>query len=218
MSGPVDALIFDFGGVITRTLFETHALTERALGLSTGTLTWRGPFDPASDPLWQAMQADEITERDYWTTRAREVGTMVGQDWTEMANFVRAARGASPADAIRPEFLETVELAKRKDLRLAILSNELDLFYGADFRHRLPFMADFEVIHDATHTRVLKPDPVAYTACLTDLGLSASRCLFIDDQARNIRGAEAVGLQTVHFNVLEPAGSYAEVRRIAGIA
>ncbi|RWF53196.1 MAG: HAD family phosphatase, partial [Mesorhizobium sp.] len=28
------ALVLDFGGVVTRTLFETHALTERALGLA----------------------------------------------------------------------------------------------------------------------------------------------------------------------------------------
>ncbi|MGH6806597.1 MAG: HAD family phosphatase, partial [Ensifer adhaerens] len=46
------ALILDFGGVITRTLFETHDVTERALGLVQGSLTWRGPFDTATDPLW----------------------------------------------------------------------------------------------------------------------------------------------------------------------
>ena len=52
------ALILDFGGVVTRTMFETHDITERALGLPSGTLTWRGPFDTATDPLWRSMQAD----------------------------------------------------------------------------------------------------------------------------------------------------------------
>jgi putative hydrolase of the HAD superfamily len=33
----VSALIFDFGGVISKTLFETHADTEQALGLPSGT-------------------------------------------------------------------------------------------------------------------------------------------------------------------------------------
>src|SRR5690242_17483615 len=50
------ALVLDFGGVISRTLFETHALTEAALGLEAGTLGWRGPFAPETDPLWQSMQ------------------------------------------------------------------------------------------------------------------------------------------------------------------
>ena len=90
------ALILDFGGVVTRTLFETHELTEAALGLAPGTLTWRGPFDPDSDPLWRSMQAGEISEREYWLTRTREVGALVGKDWTKMAEFVRAARGGDP--------------------------------------------------------------------------------------------------------------------------
>ena len=77
------ALVLDFGGVISRTLFETHALSEAALGLPTGTLTWRGPFDPQTDALWRAMQADEISERDYWTRRTREVGRLLGEDWQE---------------------------------------------------------------------------------------------------------------------------------------
>jgi len=60
------ALVLDFGGVISRTLFETHGQTEAALGLPAGTLTWRGPFDPASDALWCDMQAGRLSERDYW--------------------------------------------------------------------------------------------------------------------------------------------------------
>ena len=68
------ALVLDFGGVISRTLFETHALSEAALGLPPGTLAWRGPFDPDTDALWRDMQAERISERDYWLARTREVG------------------------------------------------------------------------------------------------------------------------------------------------
>jgi putative hydrolase of the HAD superfamily len=35
------ALVLDFGGVISRTLFDTHAQTEQALVLPAGTLTWQ---------------------------------------------------------------------------------------------------------------------------------------------------------------------------------
>jgi putative hydrolase of the HAD superfamily len=72
---------------------------------------------------------------------------------------------------------------------LAILSNELDLFYGADFRDKLPFLADFDVIVDATYTNILKPDPRAYRACLDRARLPPEACVFVDDQARNIAGA-----------------------------
>ncbi|MFU8883013.1 MAG: HAD-IA family hydrolase [Rhodobacterales bacterium] len=211
------ALILDFGGVISRTLFETHDLTEAALGLPPGTLTWRGPFDPASDPLWQDMQADRISERDYWHQRTADVARLAGQNWSDMADFVRAARGADPDAVIRPEFRACIATAQAAGIRLAILSNELDLFYGADFRDKLPFLAQFEVIVDATYTGILKPDPAAYRLCLDRLNLPAAACVFVDDQARNIAGAQAVGLQTVHFDVAQPAHSYDQALHLLGL-
>jgi len=86
------ALILDFGGVITRTLFESHALTEANLGLAPGTLTWRGPFDPAGDALWRDMQADRISERDYWLGRTREGGLLVGGEFGAFARDPTQAR------------------------------------------------------------------------------------------------------------------------------
>jgi putative hydrolase of the HAD superfamily len=208
------ALILDFGGVISRTLFETHDLSEKALGLPTGSLTWQGPFAPEADPLWRAMQADEISERDYWKSRTAEVAKLVGQNWNEMSDFVRAARGADPDAVIRPEFRTTIAACKAAGVRLAILSNELDLFYGADFREKLPFLKDFEVIVDATYTGILKPDSRAYELVLQALGLPAADCVFVDDQLRNIKGAEALGLPSVHFDVMAPSQSYAEALRL----
>lgn len=208
------ALILDFGGVISRTLFETHDLSEKALGLPNGSLTWQGPFAPEADPLWRAMQADEISERDYWKSRTAEVAKLVGQNWNEMSDFVRAARGADPGAVIRPEFRTTIAACKAAGVRLAILSNELDLFYGADFREKLPFLKDFEVIVDATYTGILKPDARAYEQVLQELGLPAADCVFVDDQLRNIKGAEALGLPAVHFDVMAPSQSYAEALRL----
>ena len=205
---PDKALVLDFGGVVTRTLFETHALTERALGLAPGTLTWRGPFEPESDPLWCAMQNDEIPEREYWATRTREVSELSGENWTTMAEFVKAARGRDPAEVIRPEALNAINIARNNACKLAILSNELDLFYGADFRQKLPFMEWFDVIIDATYTEILKPDPRAYKACVDALGIDAAGCVFVDDQYRNIVGALNAGMQAVHFDVQQPQKSY----------
>lgn len=211
------ALILDFGGVISRTLFETHDLTEAALGLQPGSLTWRGPFAPDKDPLWQDMQAGKISERDYWAHRTSEVASLSGNTWTQMSDFVRAARGADPDAIIRPEFRAAIARAKAAGLKLAILSNELDLFYGAGFRAKLPFLADFDVIVDATHTKILKPDPRAYQDCLDELNLPAEACVFVDDQRRNVIGARAIGLETVHFDVADPAAGYNRALNLLGL-
>lgn len=210
-------LVLDFGGVISRTLFETHAMTEAALGLKSGTLTWRGPFDPASDLLWRSMQAGEISERDYWQQRTRETGRLIGKNWNHMQQFVSAARGADPEAVIRPQALAAISAAKRAGCLLAILSNELDLFYGADFRERLPFLQDFDLIVDATHTKILKPDPRAYEFVTDGLGLAAGNCVFVDDQQKNIAGAGAAGMQTVLFDVKNPAQSYTQALALLDI-
>lgn len=211
------ALILDFGGVVTRTLFETHDITERALGLPPGTLTWRGPFDPESDPLWRSMQAREITERDYWMTRTREVGRMLGEEWTDMKTFVQRARGADADLVIRPEARDAILKVKQAGLKLAILSNELDLFYGVEFRKRFPLIDLFDVIVDATYTKILKPDPRAYETVLAELELPREACVFVDDQKKNIEGAEAVNLPHVHFDVTQPAEGYAQALKMLGL-
>jgi putative hydrolase of the HAD superfamily len=217
MTVPAEALILDFGGVITRTLFETHPQTEHALGLAPGTLTWQGPFAPETDPLWQSMQADRITEREYWQTRSAEVGKLVGKNWPAMSDFVQAARGNAAREIIRPEALAAIQAVKKSGRKLAILSNELDLFYGPAFRGKLSFMQDFDVVVDATYTRILKPAPEAYLDCLQQLGLEARQCVFVDDQMRNVVGARAVGLQTITFDVRSPDQSFAAALDLMGL-
>ena len=142
---------------------------------------------------------------------------MVGEDWRDMETFVKRARGADPETVIRPEAARAINLAADAGLRLAILSNELDLFYGADFRTRLSILERFDAIVDATHTGILKPDPRAYQTVLDELALEADNCVFVDDQRRNIAGAAACNMRTVLFDVRNPAASYSEALRHFGL-
>ena len=217
MSKTAQALVLDFGGVVSRTIFETQPENERVLGLSPGALGWRGPFDPCGDPLWRAMQAGEISERDYYFARARETGRLVGEDWTSLPQFLQRIRGADPQSAIRPEAIATIEVVKKTGAKLAILSNELDLFYGPDFRSKLSFLADIDLIVDATYTGILKPDPRAYAFVTDGLMLTSGVCVFVDDQIKNIRGARQAGFRTIHFDVRRPAESYQAVLEHFGL-
>lgn len=217
MSG-ARALVLDFGGVISRTLFETHPQTERALGLPPGTLTWRGPFDPASDPSWRDMQAGVISERDYWLLRTRETGALLGESWDAMQTLVRRARGAEPERIVRPEAVRLIDAARQAGVRLAVLSNELDLFYGPELRGRLACLAGFDAIIDATYTGCLKPDPRAYRMCAEALGVPIGQCVLVDDQARNVAGACAAGMAGVEFDVRDPERSFGEAAARLGLA
>ena len=218
MSAPVrKGLLLDFGGVISVTLFERHALSEAALRLPPGTLTWRGPFDPRGDTLWADMIADRIAEREYWARRAAEVGRLLGEDW-DMLTLIRRTLGDEPNRHVRPEAVATVRKAKAAGRRVGILSNELELFYGRDTMDRLPILREMDSLVDATHTRVLKPDPRAYAMGCEALGLPPGEVVFVDDQKRNVVGARAAGLDAVLFDITAPAASYAEAERRLGLA
>lgn len=212
------ALVLDFGGVVSRTMFETHEDNEKALGLPPGTLNWRGPFDPQGDPVWRDMQAGVISERDYWMFRTRETGRLLGEEWTEMAQLVGRVRNNDPSNAIRPEAIAAINAVQAAGLKLAVLSNELDLFYGVELRQKLTFLESFDAVIDATYTGILKPDPRAYGFVTEALGLEPEECVFVDDQPKNVRGAEAFGMQAVQFDVLAPAASFAEALARLGLA
>jgi 2-haloacid dehalogenase len=62
-----------------------------------------------------------------------------------------------------------------------------------------PFFGDFEGIVVSGEERLAKPDERIYLLLLERYGLSGDECLFIDDNARNIEAATALGFHTLHL-------------------
>lgn len=211
------ALLLDFGSVISFSAFERHRQSEQLLGLPTGSLTWLGPIDPATDPLWRRMQQDQITEREYWEQRAGEVGAALGRSWTPR-DFFTAIRGTDPNLAIRPSALATIRRVRAAGKTVGILSNELELFWGRPFMDRLELLKEIDVLVDGTHTQYLKPDPRAYRLALDLLAVDAPAVVFVDDQARNVAGAAAIGLNAVFFDLRRPEACFDSVCRMMGVA
>jgi putative hydrolase of the HAD superfamily len=204
-------LLLDFGSVISVSVFERHRETEALLGLRAGSLGWRGPMAPETDPLWQAMQREELSERDYWARRAAELGAAVGEPGWDVQTMMLRVRQTDPVAVVRPEMRRLIAAARAQGIRLGILSNELELFYGAELLARMEVIEQFDTVVDATHTRILKPDPRAYAQAVEQLGLDAGAILFVDDQFRNIAGAVKAGLQTQQFELRDIPGSFAAI-------
>lgn len=215
-SSLAEALLLDFGSVITYSAFEIISRAERRLALPPGTLTWRGPLDPATDPLWVAMQAGQISERNYWEMRAEEVGRLLGHQWAPQ-DFFRAIRGQNLNEDVRPEIVALVGEARRAGLKLGILTNELELFGGPELSRSLKIVGAMDVVIDATHTNILKPDPRAYGFAVERLGVAASAIVFVDDQRRNVEGAIRADLKAVHFDVRDVPRSIEVIRNALGL-
>ncbi|MEX0319877.1 MAG: HAD-IA family hydrolase [Ruegeria sp.] len=71
--------------------------------------------------------------------------------------------------------------------------------------------------HSATHDLTETLKPAAYESLVAKLGSPAEDCVFVDDQRRGIDGAWAVGMTTVHFDVMNPGQSFAEAERPLGL-
>lgn len=86
----------------------------------------------------------------------------------------------------------------RKQIPLFLLSNTNESHWqylaqkhdvGRHFEH---LVLSYEI-------KMIKPDRDIYEHAVQKTGLTADRCLFVDDLAANIQGAESVGLKTILF-------------------
>jgi putative hydrolase of the HAD superfamily len=211
-----NALLLDFGGVITRTLFECRGEIERHFALPGGSLCWRGALDPASDELWRAMLAGKISDQEYWRHRIAALGQIVGRA-LEMADIIAAIFGADPNLAIRPEAMAAVHNAKAAGCRIGVLSNDLELIYGRDALSRMEIFRELDCVVDGSRSRVRKPSPEAFARGLAALGSTAQGTVFVDDQPRNVAGAITVGMAGVVFDICDPACSFGSAEQLLGI-
>lgn len=209
-------LVLDFGGVITRSFFETRRAFEALLGLPGNTFGWRGPFDPRSDGLWCRVLAGELTEGAYWARCAEEAGARLGERWT-MREFCRRHAGLPIEAIVRPEAMRLIADARQAGIKLAIVSNDLESMNGREWVESNPVVRLFDAVIDATHTGIRKPDPRACGLALQALDVRAEQAVFIDDQAANVGGAEQAGLRAIHLDITCPDVAFAAARALLGL-
>lgn len=207
---PYDVLLLDFGGVCLLNPVELHAWAERALDLPAGTFDWLGPVDPSTDEKWRRMIAGELTERDYWAERAIEVGQAAGVEMDTRAYMTMLYDPPRP-EVIRPEATAVVERAKAAGIGMSVLTNDMRAFHGEEWERKIEFLDLADHVVDCSITNILKPDPRAYERAVDAVGAEPQRILFVDDQPRNVEGAQAAGLHAVWFDIADAAGAWTDV-------
>lgn len=198
------ALVLDFGSVISRSIFEKRLEVADKLGLPREGFGWAGPTEPESDALWRDMLNDKLTEREYWAAMAKDIGQRLNEDWTPL-DYLNAARADNINNDIRPEIVSLVRKAKAAGAKVGILSNELELFYGKEAMDSVEILDETDAMVDATHTKILKPDPRAYAEIIRLLDVPADKAVFLDDQPRNVKGSLDFGMEAIYFDVRHPA-------------
>lgn len=211
-----DLLLLDFGGVCLLNPVEMHADLEEKCGLAPGTFAWLGPLDPSTDELWRQMIAGELTEREYWTMRAAEVGRAAGRELS-LRNYMELLYDPPSSGLIRPEATFVVRLARAAGFGVSVLTNDMRSFHGREWEHGIDFFRLVDHIVDCSDTNILKPDPRAFERAEQMTGVSLDRMLFVDDQPGNVEGGLAVGLDSMWFDIANAADAWSEVGSRLGL-
>jgi putative hydrolase of the HAD superfamily len=208
----VEALLLDFGGVVLRTPFELAPGFLDARGYPPGTLSWRGPFDLARDPMFAQVLEGSLAEREYWRIRSEEVAALVDAGYPHPPLHAMFER--EEADLIRPEWVELIAEEQAGGMQVAILTNDLSHFHPRSWIDGITMLRRVDHVIDLSHTDYRKPDPRAFEGAASTLGPPADAILFVDDQPVNLAGASEVGMPHVLFDPTNVAVSIAEVRAL----
>ncbi len=186
-SGVKRAVVFDFGGVLVRTMDYTprHAWDDR-LGLPRGSVE---RIVHGSD-AWREAQLGRLTPEQYWAQVAAELGL----DAPLLAQFRRDYFSRDQLDA---DLVALIEALRTSGHAVGLLSNDT-----LDLRERLRALgiaALFDPLLISARLGAMKPDPAAYRALLAALGRPPDEVIFVDDLPANVAGAQALGIHAVQY-------------------
>jgi epoxide hydrolase-like predicted phosphatase len=207
----IEAIVSDFGGVLTTPLMESFAAFQDQSGIKTehlGTAMASIAERDGDNPLYR-LERGEITEVAFLEVLSEGLEPLLGHR-PELHQFREIYFEALNANE---PMIELMRELKAGGYRMAMLTNNVREWEPV-WRSMLPVDEIFETVVDSGFVGVRKPEGRIYEMVTERLSLPAEACLFVDDVEVNCSGAERAGMSAVHFRDNEQA--IAEIR--AGIA
>lgn len=187
MTPAVDALLFDFGGVLVDIDFgRTFAAWARAAGTDTDTIASRWQFGGVND----AYERGEIGFGEY-CDHLRAMLEVELPDETLLGGWMELIKEPMPD-------MRELLAALVGRIPLYVLSNtnrEHWAYVGGRFTE---FLKPFSGIFCSHELGVRKPDAVVFERVAQEMDVPLHRIAFFDDFEPNVVGARAVGLQAYH--------------------
>lgn len=181
-------IIFDFGGVFTKTRSREVILRrcEAELGLVQGelaSLLFTGEH-------WWAVSTGKISVEEYWQHIHNTLGSKV-------PDLLKPFRDNPFAYEKLNKRMIALGRRLHQRYRTALLSNATVYLDTLLAEHGLTTL--FDVIVNSARVGLRKPDPAIFKLTAGRMGLSPTQCLFVDDKERNTRAAQALGMKTIVF-------------------
>jgi len=188
----VDAVIFDYGGVMTNSIRSIVGDWFARDGIDPDSFSavmraWLGADAPAGNPV-HLLETGELPVDEFDRLLAAQLRTL---DDGPVDPSGLSASLFSRMQADDGMFALVGEL-RALGLSVGLLSNSWGNGYP---RARLDEAFDFVVISGEVGMR--KPDEEIYHHCLAGLSVPAGGTVFVDDAEQNIMGAQRVGMRTI---------------------
>jgi putative hydrolase of the HAD superfamily len=177
------ALVVDFGGVLTTSIWPAFAAFCEAEGLAPETVRdlFRGNAEALA--LLRRLETGELDAEEF----EPRFGALLGITNTE-GLIERLFAGLRPDEAM----VGAVRAARTGGVCTGLISNS----WGLGIYDRAPTDL-FDAIVISGEVGLHKPQPEIFTLACERLGVEAREAVFVDDLRENCAGAEAVGMTSI---------------------
>jgi putative hydrolase of the HAD superfamily len=123
-----------------------------------------------------------------------EVSAMAGVTHEELDHVLKNV-------SANEELLDFIAKELKPNVKIGLLSNVGDNWLYTIFSEdEIALFDAWELSHESG---VTKPDPRAYEAIAHKLDVDPNECIFIDDQEKNVTGAQEVGMIGIQYTSFE---------------
>jgi putative hydrolase of the HAD superfamily len=198
--------MFDFGGVISESPFESFARFEADHGLPTDFIRTVNATN-ADDNAWARLERGDVNVdifSELWSDEARALGQDI--DGRQILALLRGA--------IRPKMVNAIKECRRAGLKTACLTNNFTI---AEQVVSPEVTAVYDLFDAVLESRVLglrKPDPRFYELACETLGMRPNESVFLDDLGINLKPARTLGMRTI--KVVDPDEALTELETLIG--
>jgi len=192
MTRAIDAVLLDYGGVLTVPVRHSIAAWLDADGIDprsfSRTLKAWLSRDAADGTPIHRLETGELGAAEFDALLAAELTTVDGRPIHAPGLLERIFAGMQ----VDPAMFVLVDDLRSAGIRVGLLSNSWGNTYP---RERIDAVLDPVVISGEVGLR--KPQAAIFELAVSRIGLPADRVLFVDDAEPNTLGAEAAGLQAL---------------------
>jgi putative hydrolase of the HAD superfamily len=196
------ALLLDFGGVMTTSVWDSFADFCREKGLQENTVKRLFREDPEALADLRGLETGALTESEFEESFARRLGL---DDATDLIESM--FRGMLPEDSV----VAAVRTVRADGIKTGLISNSWSTsHYDRDLLAEL-----FDDVVISAEVGLHKPQPEIYRLAAERLSEPPESCVFVDDLRENCEGAEAVGMTAILHR--DPAATIARIEELFAI-